>query len=80
MISDELCDAIQSIEDYQRDLGETYRDLAADIDLVKAVMRSLVDRLDDPFGDEQPRLRDFLSDDQKDMWRVTCEAYISRWA
>lgn len=80
MLSDAIFDALHSIEKYQTEFPDAYADVADHIELVKTVMASLMGRLDDPFGDEQPRLRDLISEDQKHLWRVTCEANIARWA
>jgi len=80
MISDVISDALQSIDDCKSESPDAYVDVADHIELVKSVMASLMGRLDDPFGDEQPRLGDLISEDQKHLWRVTCEANMARWA
>lgn len=80
MISDVISDALQSIDDCQSEFPDAYANVADHIELVKSVMASLMSRLDDPFGDEQPRLGDLISEDQRSFWRVTCEANIARWA
>jgi len=80
MLSDAIFDALHSIEQYQTEFPDAYAGVADHIELVKSVMASLMNRLDDPFGDEQPHLEKLLSEDQKHVWRVTCEANIARWA
>lgn len=80
MISDVISDALQSIDDCQSEFPDAYANVADHIELVKSVMASLMNRLDDPVGDQQPRLGDLTSEDQRSFWRVTCEANIARWA
>ncbi len=41
MISDALSDAVGDIEDYQRDLPDSYAEITAEIDVVKTVMDGL---------------------------------------
>jgi len=80
MLSDVISDALRSIEEYQTEFPDAYADVTDHIGLMKTVMASVMNRLDDPFGDEPPRLGDLISEDQKHLWRVTCEANIARWA
>ena len=41
MISDALSDAVGEIEEYQRDLPDSYAEITAEIDVVKTVMDGL---------------------------------------
>jgi hypothetical protein len=54
MISDVLSDALDDIEDYQRDIPDTYAEFAVEIGVVKTMMDGLLIVLDaDPPGDTQ---------------------------
>lgn len=79
MISDTLHDAIHEIEDYQREFPESYNDIIDHIEMVKKVMASLVNRLDEAPVEYRPTLAEMLTLDEQDWWRVTCEANIARW-
>jgi hypothetical protein len=52
MISDVLFQAIQEIEEYQRDFPMCYDDVGGEIDRVKEAMRSLQRTLNDQPPDE----------------------------
>lgn len=80
MISDIMCDAIHEIETWQRDCPEWYDGIADHIELVKKVMASLMNRLDEVPVEFRPNLAETLSPEQQEWWRVTCEANIARWA
>jgi hypothetical protein len=51
MISDVLFDAVEEIENYQRDLPEAYENWRSLIAECKDAMRSLQKKLDDPYFD-----------------------------
>src|SRR5579884_2462027 len=84
MISDVLFDAIQQIEEWQKESPAGYEARRHHIDLVKKVMASLQETLDEPpfaYGLWYERLLNTdLTEDQKRYWRVCCEAGIARWA
>ena len=80
MISDIMCDAIHEIEQWQRDCPEWYDGITDHIELVKKVMASLMNRLDEVPVEFRPNLAATLSPKQQEWWRVTCEANIARWA
>lgn len=80
MISDVLFDAIYSIEEWQREYPECYDAHTEHIEIVKQVMSSLQERLDIPPGVWPLTPPENLTSEQKDWWRVTCEAGIARWA
>jgi hypothetical protein len=52
MISDVLCDAVEEIERYQREMPEVYNDspVHEEIEQVKAAMRKLMRKLANPLG------------------------------
>jgi hypothetical protein len=79
MISDTLHDAIQEIEDYQRNFPDCYGGLSDDIELVKKVMSALQARLDEPPHEYPLDIADTLDPDERERWRVTCEANVARW-
>ncbi len=84
MISDILFDATEQIEEWQKvspDIYDAWRD---HIELVKKVMASLKELLDQPPFEVglwyERLLRSNLSEDQKRYWRACCEAGVARWA
>lgn len=79
MLSDTLFESIQEIEHYQREF-RCYDDMSEDIDAVKKVMTALQERLDHPQFEYPLDVAETLSPEQKERWRVTCEANIARWA
>lgn len=80
MLSDVLFDAIQEIEEYQRDYPDYYDDNKTHIEVVKKVMASLMNILDEVPGSYPANIADTLSDHQKEWFRVTCEVQFARWA
>ncbi len=84
MISDTLSDAIRQIEEYQETSPSQYDEYREHIELVKAVMDSLVEALDEPpfaFGIWYERvLNPNLTPEQKVRWEAWCEAGLARWA
>ena len=80
MISDVLFEAIEEIERYQRELPQAYSRMREDIELVKKVLASLQARLDTPpVLDGRLSLPAPLTADERELWRVTCEAFMARW-
>ena len=83
MLSDFLSDAISQIEEWQRDEPGCYDGWRDQIELVKKVLDSLREVLDEPpFAIAlwyERLLKDDLTDDDKLRWRVWCEAGIARW-
>lgn len=77
MISDVMYDAIGDIEYYQRELPDIYDAVEDHIGIVKKVMRSLAVILGEP---DPPSIPESLLEDEKDWYRVICEAQIARWA
>jgi len=78
MISDTISDALHEIEEYQRSNPEWHDALAEHIEIVKKVMASLMNRLDE-VPVEEYAFPQSLSEDEKEWWRVTCEANVARW-
>jgi hypothetical protein len=61
MISDVLSDAIDSVEQYQVDCGDTYEDIAGAVEKVKLVMDGLRVALDlPPVGAAEEKARRLL--------------------
>ena len=56
MISDVLSKAIEQIEQYQTEIPDAYSapEIKTEIEAVKAAMRSLQEKLDNPSGFEDP--------------------------
>jgi len=79
MISDTLCEAIQEIEEYQKRLPEFYDGIKEDIEVVKDVMDSLRERLDEPAVEYTKSTFDGLTDEQRKQWRRTCEIHVRKW-
>ncbi len=75
-----MSDAISSIEDYQREYPDIYDDCKEHVEIVKTVMASLMNLLDEAPVSYPPNLAETLSEDQKAWFGVTCEANIARWA
>lgn len=84
MLSDTIHDAIMDIERYQNDYAKIYDGYREHIELVMAVMHSLMEALDQPpfaFGIWYKQLLGTqLTEAQKERWRVWCEAGIARWS
>jgi hypothetical protein len=82
MISDILFDSIQQIDEWQKDSPAAYEAWRNHIDLVKKVMASLREALDEPpfaYAIWYERLRTTeLTEDKKRYWRIWCEAGIAR--
>lgn len=78
MISDTISDALHEIEEYQRSDPEWYDALAEHIEIVKKVMASLMNRLDE-VPVEEYAFPQSLTEEQREWWRITCEANVARW-
>lgn len=79
MISDVLCEAVEAIKGYQERFPETYTNLAEEIEIVKNVMWGLRIMLDIPEGGNWAEIAKTLSNEERKIWRLTCEANIARW-
>lgn len=79
MLSDTILEAIQTIVKYEEGYPERYTEFSDHIKIVKSVMYSLLERLDEIPGEPTVSVTAMLDDREQERLREICETAIGRW-